>query len=800
MRIHLTRHNVLLLALSIVVAVEPVIAQTGGSRVVANEIVHLSGFRDSYPFWSPDGQSIVFESNRAGNHDIWVMNADGSDVRRLTDHPALDETPVFSPDGGRIVFASEREGELDVFSMRADGSDLVNLTRNPTADDDHPKFSRDGRLIAFNSKRHDGETYQLWVMNADGTHPRRITEHIDWDTFPSFSSDGSRILFRRVLPTGGWSSSGRDSEIFVIDADGYGARNLSRHPAFDGYPDWSHDGRFIAFASDREARGVFQVYVMDADGSNVVRISPAETGASYARPIWSPDSRRIVATREKDEVREIIVFELAVAFGPAVLFTREVAIEPVTDGGLSRGVAWGDFDGDGDPDLVVANAINQPQMLYRNDGPDGFFQIQWDPIVQGAGDTEGVFWADYDNDGDLDILLTNQFDQPLRLFRNDGPATAEADGSAGFTLAAAGELGDDRLGSANGACWGDYDNDGDLDVFVVHREGLNDELYRNQGDGTFRRVTEGVAVNNGGDGRTCACGDVDDDGDLDLFVGNFRDGDTKATNFFYLNRGDGSFDNVTEGTLVTDRQATYGSSFVDADEDGDLDLFLSNISRTDHNALYINDGRGQFAKRTDGSIVTADSRPSKGHAWGDYDNDGDLDLFIANGTEADVDLRNFLYLNDGHGRFTAVTVGDLVNDVTISAGAAWADFDADGDLDLFVANWGGSDEDNALYRNQTYDRHWLVVRLVGQRSNRMGLGARVRARARIDGDDRWQTRWLLPATGYASQNEPIVHFGLGDATRVETLEVRWPSGVVDVLEGVGVDDTVEVVEGQEQRR
>jgi Tol biopolymer transport system component len=128
MTVHRTQPTILLLVLSAVVAVRPATAQTGGdSRVVADVVVQLSGFRDSYPSWSPDGGRIVFESNRAGSHDIWVMNADGSDVRRLTDHPALDETPVFSPDGERIVFASEREGELDVFSMRPDGSGLVNL-------------------------------------------------------------------------------------------------------------------------------------------------------------------------------------------------------------------------------------------------------------------------------------------------------------------------------------------------------------------------------------------------------------------------------------------------------------------------------------------------------------------------------------------------------------------------------------------------------------------------------------------------------------------------------------------------
>ncbi len=483
----------------------------------------------------------------------------------------------------------------------------------------------------------------------------------------------------------------------------------------------------------------------------------------------------------------------------ANLFIREMKGEHVTDGGLSRGVAWGDYDNDGDPDLVVANSVNQPQMFYRNDGADGFFQIQQDPIVQSVGDSEGVLWADYDNDGDLDLLITNQFEAPLRLFRNNGAARAEADGSAGFLRIAAGDLGDDRSGSANSACWGDFDNDGHLDVFVVHRDGLNDELYFNRGDATFRRIHDGPAVTSGGDGRCCAVGDVDADGDLDLYVGNFLDGTTKAQNFFYLNRGDGTFDAVTDSPLVTDRQATYGASFADPDEDGDLDLFLSNIASSDHNALYLNDGKGAFTKVEDSPLVTANSRPSKGHAWGDYDLDGDLDLFIANGTEADVDLRNFLYLNDGRGRLTAVAEGVLTSDIMISAGTAWADIDGDGDLDLFVANWGGSDEDNALYRNQTRGRNWLVVRLVGQKSNRMGLGARVTALAEISGRKRRRTRWMLPATGYASQNEPIVHFGLGDATELEALEVRWPSGIVEQFESPTVNQVVLLVEGQGTR-
>ena len=472
------------------------------------------------------------------------------------------------------------------------------------------------------------------------------------------------------------------------------------------------------------------------------------------------------------------------------LFTHEADAAPSTGGGLSRGVAWGDLDTDGDPDLVVANAIGQAQMLYRNDGPDGFSHLEDDLVSLSAGDTEGVFWADYDNDGDLDLLLTNQFDQPLRFFRNDGQSS--------LVLAAAGDLGDDRPTSANSACWGDFDNDGHLDVFVVQRDGLDDLLFSNLGDGRFRQINEGVAVTNGGDGRTCAWGDIDDDGDLDLFVGNFVLDGAKAPNFLYRNRGDGTFEPVTEGEIVTDLQATYGSSFVDVDDDGDADLFLSNIAGSDHNALYLNDGRGRFSKRTDGELVTAAGRPSKGHAFGDYDLDGDLDLVIANGTESEVDLRNFLYLNDGAGRFAAVTEGDLVDTPNISAGVAWADADLDGDLDLFIANWGGDNEDNAFYRNNATGMGWLVVHLIGTESNRMGWGARVRITAVIDGSTRTQTRWMNPTTGYASQNEPILHFGLGDAGNIDSIEITWPSGTVDHLGPVEANRILEVTEGRGQ--
>lgn len=204
--------------------------------------------------------------------------------------------------------------------------------------------------------------------------------------------------------------------------------------------------------------------------------------------------------------------------------------------------------------------------------------------------------------------------------------------------------------------------------------------------------------------------------------------------------------------------------------------------------------------------MVRDSRgPSKGHAWGDFDNDGDLDLYVANGTMStervpEFGLRNFLYLNRGDGTFRRVEGGPASTDAQVSAGVAWADYDRDGDLDLFVANWGGGAEErhNALYRNTTSERtgrRWIVFRLEGVASNRFGVGAEVRVRARVAGEIRWQTRRLMSSTGYASQNEPIVHFGLGAAVQVDSAVVRWPSGDVSRLADLEANQVVHVREG-----
>ncbi len=349
-------------------------------------------------------------------------------------------------------------------------------------------------------------------------------------------------------------------------------------------------------------------------------------------------------------------------------------------------------------------------------------------------------------------------------------------------------------------CWADYDNDGFLDVFLATRNQTDDVLFRNIAGGGFERVS-GPFDGNGGNARACAWGDADGDGDLDIYVGNFIETDSdgnaqKQKNFLYLNNDDGTFSEVTGHILVNTRKLTYGLSWIDFDYDGDQDLFISNIGRTEQNFLYENRGNLEFVNRTDLSISYDSIGPSKGHAWGDYDLDGDLDLFVANGTGT-PDNRNFLYLNNGEGSFVKISPEPIVEDNFTSAGAAWADYDMDGDLDLFVASWGESDEDNRLYQNQTSGNNWLKIRLKGVQSNSFGIGALARLGYLVEGVEKIQTRVLLPKTGYASSNEPILHFGLGTSEDITFLEITWPSGLVQRVEGPRINTFLVITEGQD---
>jgi len=507
---------------------------------------------------------------------------------------------------------------------------------------------------------------------------------------------------------------------------------------------------------------------------------------------------------------------------------------------IGSGCAFVDFDNDGAPDIYLVNAADLPgfhsetppiNALYRNNGDGTFTDVTDHAGVGHPGYGTGVTAADYNNDGFVDLYVTN-FGANV-LYRNNGDGTfADVTDQAG--------VGDPRWSA--GAAFADYDNDGFLDLYVTnycdfrfdeHRtcheqgvevycgpeefSGVPDTLYHNNGDGTFTDVTREAGVYNPkGKGMGVIWADYDNDGDLDIFVAN----DT-TENFLYQNNGDGTFTDVAwmAGVESDERgtpQGSMGVDFGDYDNDGWLDLVVTNFQRQ-LNAIYHNDGNGGF---TDVSFIVGFGYSLPYVSWGtgffDFNNDGWRDVFIANGHIQDEIERydksttylqpNQLLLNNRQGRFIDVsaTAGSGLQIHKASRGVAFGDYDNDGDIDILISN--ANDTPDLLRNDTPHTGHWILIQTIGTKSNRDGIGARIQVRT---GNHSGQVRFADSRNGaltqiaevrsgssYMSQNDRRVHFGLGTAKVIERLEIRWPSGVVDVMENVPVDRLLYVTEGE----
>ena len=457
--------------------------------------------------------------------------------------------------------------------------------------------------------------------------------------------------------------------------------------------------------------------------------------------------------------------------------------------------------GPGNAGVSPASASGSPpgNRLYRNLG-DGTFEDTTD--AAGVGDTgygAGATAADYDRDGFVDLYVLNV--GANRLYRNLG------DGAFEDTTERAGA--GDALWSSS-AVFLDYDGDLDLDLFVTNyvvwsagRErpclgpnGLRnycnpaeyppapDTLYRNDGNGRFVDVSDVAGIRSvAGPGLGVVAGDFDGDGLVDLYVAN-----DQAVNHLWLNQGDGTFreDALARGAALNELgrpEAGMGIAVADPDGDGDLDLFLTHLSG-ETNTFYRNDGDGFFVDATDELRLGGVSQTYTGFgvSWFDYDGDGVLDLFIANGKVTPGDTAAFDYREPNQllrartsGSYQDVSdrAGAALELLEVSRGAAFGDLDNDGDVDIVVVNNEGPAR---LLRNEVGNAApWLIVDLCGGGIlDRSAIGSRVTARA---GGRSW-TRDVRPARSFAVANDPRVHFGLGDAERVDRLEVRWPDGAV----------------------
>ncbi len=464
-----------------------------------------------------------------------------------------------------------------------------------------------------------------------------------------------------------------------------------------------------------------------------------------------------------------------------VTFTKITNTVVTAAGGDSRSVNFYDYDNDGYLDLLVTNGpqLGQVNFLFQNQGDGTFARITADTIVNVAKPYDGATFGDFDNDGDGDVFIATWWNQLNQFFTNNG------DGS--FThrtgLPPANEASYSEAGT-----WADYDNDGFLDLFVANSAGaFKNFLYHNNGDGTLTKILTGGIVNDTHKSRLGAWADYDNDGDMDVF--NPNEGNQLCA--LYQNQGDGTFLRIITGPPVEAAGNAFGASWGDCDNDGDLDLFVARYSN-ENDKLFLNNGDGTFSDVATDPVVTSGGN-SIGSAFADIDNDGDLDLFVANGFGSPTDS-NFLYWNNGDGTYTREASGAVVHDHGWSYGCAFGDLDRDGDLDLVVAKCFSASENEAEYLNDGNSNHYLNVACVGERSNRNSIGARVRIKATIGGTPRWQMREITSYTGYCGQTEPTAWFGLGDATSVDSVEIHWPSGVTGVLTNIAGDQTLTVRE------
>ena len=501
---------------------------------------------------------------------------------------------------------------------------------------------------------------------------------------------------------------------------------------------------------------------------------------------------------------------------------------------MGSGGALFDYDGDGDLDVLLLqggaldgraprSASSGHHRLYRNDlsaAGERRSTMRFTDVTSkaglGAGYGMGAAVGDYDNDGDSDLYVTNY--GPNQLYRNNGDGTfTDVTRSAGSGL-------DDARWSTS-ASFSDYDADGDLDLFVANYVDFTvkgakvctdptgvrdycgplqfrpvpDRLFRNNDDGTFADVSESSGITKAdGPGLGVVGADFSGDGLIDFYVAN--DG---MANQLWRNRGDGTFVDgaLMAGTALNADGTPEGSMGVavgDPDNDGDLDVFVTNITRETH-AFYRNLGGGHFE---DGRLRAGLAGPTSpytgfGTDWFDYDNDGLLDLFVANGAVTIIEAlrgdpfpfrqRNLLFRNIGAGRFRDVTreAGAAFESLAVGRGAGFGDVDNDGDVDVLVTNNSGPVR--LLLNEADPTHHWLQVRLRGVADNRQGLGARVGLR-RADGTTIW--RRARTDGSYLSASDPRVHFGLGSDSGIQAVTVEWPRGSREVWTGIVADRIV----------
>lgn len=472
---------------------------------------------------------------------------------------------------------------------------------------------------------------------------------------------------------------------------------------------------------------------------------------------------------------------------------------------LSGGAIADDFDGDNDLDIVVSDWKSDGQIeFFRNDGESGFTRRTEQANLTGIFGGLNINQADYDNDGDLDVFvmrgawLAEKGRQPNSLLQNDG---------TGRFLDVTYEcgLGDQELPTQTSA-WADYDNDGDLDLYIGNEDHPN-QLFENDGTGRFQDVANSGGVADPSYTKGVNWGDFNGDRLPDLYVSNGG-----SENRLYRNNGDRTFTDVAPELGLTKPKFGFPTWFWDYDNDGHLDLlalsfrfgvkylvadYLDMPGKLEPDRLYRNTGDGGFEEVAQQVGLNAVTEPM-GCNFGDLDNDGFLDFYLGTGYPGlEGVMPNLMYRNQEGKQFVDVTRAGGFGHLQKGHGVAFADFDHDGDQDVFAelgGAYGGDAFQNALFENPGFDRNWIKLRLIGEQSNRSAIGAHVKLTILEDGQRRSIHRWVNSGSSFGG-NPLRREIGVGAATEIESIEVHWPTtDHRQVFRDVAVNQLLEIRE------
>lgn len=479
-------------------------------------------------------------------------------------------------------------------------------------------------------------------------------------------------------------------------------------------------------------------------------------------------------------MKAIITFGLLILFGTAVAQSFEEAATILGidhhygTGSAGGGVSFYDFNRDGWDDITFASQLGDSISFFEN--REGNFK-RINSFVPNLCESKQILWVDYDNDGDKDLFV-GCYLSTNRLYKNDGKMVfTDVTEMSGLPLS---------IEKTFGVAWADYDNDGWLDLYVTNKpEGatnVSNQLFRSKGDGTFEELTSlaGVADPNKKP-FSASFLDYNNDGAADIYIAQ----DKKAVNTLFKNDNDGSFTDVSVASNSDLSMEGMCVAVGDYNNDGYQDIYISNIS--EGNRLLKNNGNETFIEVSEATGVAY-----HGIGWGsnflDYDNDGDLDLYVSGSLEGSSEVPSMMYTNDGVGSFQNMDVG-FVADTVISFSNAIGDIDNDGYPDIVVNNF--NEYASMVWKNKGGVNNWLKIQLQGGQSNRDGIGTSISAYF----NNKKITRYTHCGIGFLAQNSAYELLGLGESTEIDSLTFAWPSGHVDKLRNIKTNQKIKIIEG-----